>query len=112
TSARTGATSRGGGPASIHEHEEEMMSDAAAQWFVGIDWGSEQHHVCVVDARGTRVSTRVVAHSGAGLGELVAALHALAPEASATVWVAIEVPRGPVVETLLEAGFTVFMINP
>src|SRR2546428_8513520 len=39
-------------------------------------------------------------------------LTALADGEPARIAVAIEVPRGPVVETLLERGFHVFAINP
>lgn len=40
------------------------------EWFVGIDWASENHQVCLVDARGQCVGERSVAHGGAALGEL------------------------------------------
>ncbi|MCO5166959.1 MAG: IS110 family transposase [Planctomycetes bacterium] len=79
--------------------------------FVGIDWASEEHAVCVVDERG-KVRTRfAVAHTSAGLRDLVARLRKLESEPS-QVHVAIERPSGLLVDTLVEAGFTVVPIHP
>lgn len=78
---------------------------------VGIDWASEHHQVCIVDRAGRRTEF-TVPHTSAGLTALAAQLAALSPDAPAQVAVAIEVPRGPVVETLLERGFHVFALNP
>ena len=78
---------------------------------VGIDWGSQHHQVCIVDREGHR-SEEAVPHTSAGLAALAQTLAALNPEAPERVAIAIEVPRGPVVETLLERGFHVFALNP
>src|SRR5262247_1830391 len=43
-----------------------------AQWFAGIDWASQAHRVCLVDAGGKIVGERAFAHGGAGLAELCA----------------------------------------
>ena len=51
-------------------------------------------------------------HSGRGLDELVLALLRLSDNDSERISVAIEVPRGAIVETLLERGIAVFSINP
>ena len=40
------------------------------EWFVGIDWTSQSHQVCLVDARGECLGERAVAHGGAGIEEL------------------------------------------
>ena len=78
--------------------------------FVGVDWATEEHQVYAMDARRRVLGERVVKHSGAALGELAAWLQSLgAPE---TVAVAIETPRGAVVEMLVERGFPVFHLNP
>lgn len=78
---------------------------------VGIDWASQQHQVCIVDRAGHRTED-TVPHTSGGLEALAEQLTALSPEAPERVAVAIEVPRGPVVETLLERGFHVFALNP
>jgi transposase len=78
---------------------------------VGIDWGSQQHQVCIVDREGHRLED-TVPHTSAGLAALAQKLAALSPEAPERVAVAIEVPRGPIVDTLLERGVHVFSLNP
>jgi transposase len=82
------------------------------EWFVGIDWGSQRHQVCVLDRDRRLVGERAVAHDGASLAQLVAWLWTLAAGQPERVSVAIEVPRGAIVEGLVERGFHVFAINP
>lgn len=78
---------------------------------VGIDWGSQHHQVCIVDRAGHR-REETVPHTSAGLATLAQHLARLSPEAPERVAVAIEVPRGPVVDTLLACGVHVFALNP
>jgi transposase len=81
-------------------------------YFVGIDWGSEKHRVCLLDRAGRIVEERWVEHSGNSLAELVDWLRRQTFESPSALAAAIEVPRGAIVETLLEHGFAVFSINP
>ncbi len=81
-------------------------------WFVGIDWGSQQHQVCVLDRARRRVGERVVDHDGASLSQLAAWLWTVSAGQPQRVAVAIEVPRGAMVEGLIERGFHVFALNP
>ena len=75
--------------------------------FVGFDWAEQKHDVVVVD-RGGQVVLRLTfddtAEGWTLLREKLAPLGRLG--------VAIETSRGPAVERLLEAGFTVFPMNP
>ena len=87
------------------------MSASEYLFHVGIDWGSERHQVCIVDRDGRRTE-RTVPHTSAGLAALTTQLVALSPEDPGRVAVALEVPRGPVVDTLLERGLHVFALNP
>ncbi len=81
--------------------------------FVGIDWATAAHEVCVCSAAdGTVLERRSVTHSGDGLRELADWLTSVGEGCPESVAVAIEVPRGAVVETLLERGFAVFSLNP
>jgi transposase len=80
--------------------------------YVGIDWGNEAHQVCVIDGERRILAERSVDHTGTGIAELAAWLGELSVNEPCTVGVAIEVPRGAVVETLIERGFEVFAINP
>lgn len=83
-----------------------------AKRFVGIDWASQEHQVCVMDANGQVLAERVVAHSGEGIAELCAWLVKSAGGQAEQVHAAIEVPHGAVVEMLLERGVLVHAINP
>jgi transposase len=78
---------------------------------VGIDWGTQHHQVCIVDREGRRIEA-TVPHTSAGLTALAHRLTALSPAVPEQIAVAIEVPRGPVVDTLLECGVHVFSLNP
>jgi hypothetical protein len=78
--------------------EGEVTTEETIAWFVGIDWGSQRHQVCVVDTEGNIVGEREFPHSGSGLAEWSAWLLSVAGAVS-SVAVAIEVPHGPVVVT-------------
>lgn len=82
------------------------------RWFVGIDWATEQHRACLLDAEGKRVAEHDVRHDGSGLQELRDWLLEMTGARAQEIAVAIEAPRGPVVEGLLEPGFQLFAINP
>jgi transposase len=82
------------------------------QYFVGIDWGSERHRVCLMNGQGGVVGERWIEHSGSSLAELADWLRQQRPDSPSALAAAIEIPRGAVVETLLEHGFAVFSINP
>jgi hypothetical protein len=83
------------------------------QWYAGVDWASESHHVFLTDGDGRKIGERVFKHSGEGLAEMAAWLMATSgADEPSQILVAIEVPHGPVVETLLERRFVVHAINP
>lgn len=88
------------------------MSESSYAWYVGIDWGSESHQVCVLDGAGARVRERPFEHSGPGLAALAEWLVEVTGAEPQHLAVAIEVPRGAVVELLVERGFAVFAVNP
>src|SRR5499425_1934568 len=93
-------------------HPEQAEHGMSYKWFVGIDWGSQQHQVCVLDRDRRRVGERSVDHDGASLARLADWLWTVSAGQAQQVAVAIEVPRGAIVEGLLERGFHVFAINP
>lgn len=89
------------------------MPEDAYAFYVGVDWASEAHQVAIVDAaRRLPLHQQRVPHTGAALSQLANALVERGGGAPARVAVAIEVPRGPVVETLLERGIHVYALNP
>ncbi len=86
--------------------------DTAYRIYVGVDWADQSHVVWVTDATGAPLGDRSVDHTGAALRALGDWLVALAGGDPARVAVALEIPRGPIVDTLLERGCHVFAINP
>ena len=78
-----------------------------ATLFAGVDWATHTHAVCIVDAAGAVREAFAITHDAAGLADLRRRLAAAgAPP------VAIERPSGLIVDTLVEAGFTVVPIHP
>jgi len=83
------------------------------RWYVGVDWASESHHVFLTDDVGTKIGEKIFKHGGEGLAAMAAWLMATSSAAEPTqIHIAIEVPHGPVVETLIERQFNVHAINP
>lgn len=80
------------------------------KYFVGVDWGSVEHAVCVVDERGTVRRKLEVEHTEQGLRHLIKELGHFAPAAKLPI--AIERPSGLLVDTLVDAGFPVVPIHP
>lgn len=76
-------------------------------FFAGLDWASQTHAVCIIDEQGNARERLDVTHNTAGLAELKHRLrHWGCPS------IAIERPSGLIVDTLMEAGFTVVPIHP
>lgn len=86
------------------------MESEEFKHFVGIDWATEEHQVCVIDPRRKVLEERKVKHSGTAITELADILAKLGDPS--TTAVSIETPRGAVVEMLMERGFAVFHLNP
>jgi transposase len=88
------------------------MADTV-DWLVGIDWSRSAHQVCVLAAVSAAViGEKSFEHGGAGLAALCDWLLTSTGGGPGDIAVAIEVPHGPVVETLMERGFAVYAINP
>lgn len=80
--------------------------------FVGIDWGSRAHQVCVLGDDGARLRDGTVTHDEAGLRQLLDWLRQLSGQDLSRVAVAIETPHGAVIDALVEAGAHVYHLNP
>ncbi len=81
------------------------MNAATPARLAGLDWASRLHVVCVLDPNGQVRARFQVPHTGKDLRGLTRRLAKLQVGR-----VAIERPDGPVVQTLLDAGFQVVVI--
>ena len=97
-------------PTTMHPKRDEQP--LPYDWFVGIDWGSQQPQVCGLDRDRCQVGERAVEHDGARLARLADWLWTVSAGQPQRVAVAIEVPRGAIVEGLVERGFHVYALNP
>ena len=82
------------------------------RWCVGINWASDQHAFCVIDAEGRVRGTRQVAHTATAIHDALEWVRELCGVPAAAIAIGIELRAGPLVETCLDAGFPVFAINP
>lgn len=81
-------------------------------WYLGIDWGSEQHQFCLLDAQGRMCDERAVAHTTLAVHDALRWVCTRTGAAPAAIAVGLETPRSVLVDTLLEQGFCVFALNP
>jgi transposase len=81
-------------------------------WYVGFDWGSEAHAVCVFDASGHHREDRRVAHQADAVAACLLWLLTSTGANPSQIAIAIETPRGALIDACLEAGFRVCAVNP
>ena len=81
------------------------------EFFVGVDWGSRDHQICVVDMEGKVCAQRSFKHCGMGLTAMADWIVRTTQSSPYKVGVAIETPRGPVVESLMGREFDE-MVSP
>ncbi|MET8352677.1 IS110 family transposase [Micromonospora sp. NPDC005206] len=84
--------------------------------FVGDDWAEDHHDVELMDAAGRRLAKARLSEGVAGIARLHAMIGAQLGEdvedAAGLVKIGIETDRGPWVQALIAAGYTVFAVNP
>ena len=82
-------------------------------WYAGIDWADDHHDAVVLDQSGRQILTLRVAHTPAGLAQLITALEQISGKAAKEQLACIvETNRGLLISALLEAGFAVYPVNP
>jgi transposase len=79
-------------------------------YFVGLDWASTEHAVCVINEHAQIIWRTTIPHTATGLAELRARLTRLAPPA--TLCVAVERPSGLLIDSLVDGGFIVVPVHP
>src|SRR5437867_10190038 len=87
------------------------MSEQPYAWYVGIDWASESHQVCVLDAAGARVGERSFEHTGPGLADLADWLLERPGEFAEHIDVVIEVPQVVDIEMLVAYEYLTLGLN-
>jgi transposase len=81
--------------------------------FVGDDWAQDHHDVELMDAAGRRLSKARLPEGVAGIERLHAMIATeLGEDSKAEVLIGIETDRGPWVQALIAAGYTVYAVNP
>jgi len=78
---------------------------------IGVDWGDQQHGVCVREEAGHVVWESLVAQKAAALSEWGRRVDEWRA-AGVTLWAAIEKPEGRIVAFLLDHGVVVYPVNP
>ena len=69
------------------------MAREAFAWFAGVDWGSEKHQVCILDAAGLIAGEHEFSHDGRGLAQLCDWIVSVVDDVG-LVAVGVEVPHG------------------
>jgi transposase len=82
----------------------------SCSYLAGIDWASEAHAVCVLDAAGSVQLRLEIEHSREGIERLIGQLRSF--ERNGGLAIAIERPSGVLVDALIEAGLRVVPIHP
>src|ERR1700733_15020296 len=82
--------------------------------FAGDDWAEDHHDVEVMDEAGKVLAKRRLPEGVAGIAQLRELIGRYLPEdaADAEVMTGIETDRGPWVQALVAAGYSVFPVNP
>lgn len=84
------------------------MRASEQQVWVGIDWGDQGHVVRAVSEDGKKAFSLTVTHSANGIEQLLGELNTRGPIAG----IAVETSRHVLVYALLQAGHTIYAINP
>ena len=84
--------------------------------FIGDDWAEDHHDVELMDAAGRRLAKARLPEGVAGIARLHAMIGAQfgddVEDVAGLVKIGIETDRGPWVQALIAAGYTVFAVNP
>jgi len=81
--------------------------------FAGLDWADDQHEVVVIDAVGTKLASKRFVHRKAALEELTRFLESFTgAEHKDQLACIVETNRGLLIAAVLEAGFSVYPVNP
>ena len=80
-------------------------------YFAGIDWADDHHDVCIIGEEGSVIVRFRIPHDQAGLDTLFEHVSNVTPLPE-RISFALETDKGLLVSALLDAGYTVYSINP
>lgn len=87
------------------------MSEAY-DFFCGLDWGNSEHEFCLIDKGGAIVGRRRTKANGEGNATVLEWLSKTAGDDPSRIAVIVERADGPIVETLIDRGFHVYVVHP
>ena len=90
----------------------QVPDQAPPAFLLGIDWGGEEHAVCLMDRAGRKLDERKIRHSAKGIAEGLSWLRTQAGPDLVVLAAAMEAPRGAFLEALVDAGAAVYSTNP
>lgn len=82
------------------------------EYLVGIDWATRSHQLCVGSVSGEVIQESELEHEAEAIASFVDGLLERVAGNGEQIAVGIEVPRGGLVEMLLERGLHVYALNP
>ncbi len=88
------------------------MNESPHRFYVGVDQGSSDHHVCLINSDGKHLGERSFPHSGSGLAAMRTWIQEQTDAGGEEIAVATQVPHGLVVDRLIDHGCAVHAINP
>lgn len=84
---------------------------STCEYFTGIDWSDKEFVVVIVDKQGKTVKQFAVKNNMEGFTALLDKVRSLTAEQE-NILLAIETPHSPLVDYMMDRGFTVYAINP
>jgi transposase len=81
--------------------------------YAGLDWADDHHDVVVIDEAGHKLASKRVNHTKERLDELIHFLESFTePDGKDQLACIAETNRGLLIAAMLEAGFSVYPVNP
>jgi len=79
--------------------------------YVGIDWADKNHWVFITDDTGSKLGSFSIENSPEGVQELFSRIRKVVKEQNQAIF-ALETSKGLLIDSILDAGYTVYPINP
>lgn len=80
-------------------------------YYVGIDWADENHQVFITDDSAQRLGAFSIENSRSGVEELFERIRYFVKDQKQVLF-ALETSKGLLIDSILDAGYTVYPINP